>query len=86
MTARMNIEFEVGEGAIVRMLGLIERRGYEVRGLGMSEHECGRTASMVVELAARDASRRIDVLDLQLRRLHGVRNITTLVSSSGASS
>lgn len=77
MSARMSIEFDVGEGAVVRMLGLIERRGYELRGIGMTEHDCGGTASMVVELSPRDSGRRIDVLDLQLRRLHGVRNILT---------
>lgn len=84
MTARMSIEFDTAEGAVVRMLGLIERRGFVVHGIGMTEHEGGDTALMMVELAPRDAGRRLDVLDLQLRRLHGVREIATFDPPSGA--
>jgi acetolactate synthase II small subunit len=82
MTMRLAINFAVAEGAVVRMLGLIERRGFAVTGLGMTEHGAGDTASMVVELAPRDATRRLDVLDLQLRRLHGVSHVAAFTPAT----
>ncbi len=78
MNGRINIDFDVAEGAVIRMLGLVERRGFDVRGVGMTEHPGGETASMTLELAARDSDRRLEVLDLQLRRLHGVRGVALL--------
>jgi acetolactate synthase-1/3 small subunit/acetolactate synthase II small subunit len=83
VTDTIRIDFAIAEGAVIRMLGLIERRGFLVRGLGMTEHESGETASMVVELSARDPGRSLDTLDLQLRRLHGITNVS--VSSSAMS-
>jgi acetolactate synthase-1/3 small subunit/acetolactate synthase II small subunit len=77
VSARIAIDFAVAEGAVIRAIGLIERRGFVVHGLGMTEHDGGETASMVIELSPRDASRRLDVLDLQLRRLHGVTHVST---------
>ena len=65
----VTIAFAPGEGAVVRMLGLVERRGFTVRSIVMSE------GSMTIDVEARDASRRLDVLDLQLRRLHEVRDV-----------
>lgn len=86
MNARMDIEFTGGEGTLVRMLGLIERRGFHVRGVGLSGHESGEPASMTVELTPRDAGRRLDILNRQLRRLHGVHAIATFVPPAGAQS
>jgi acetolactate synthase regulatory subunit len=86
MNPRISIDFEPAEGAVVRMLGLIERRGFEVRGIGMTEHDGGGSASMMLELAPRDPSRRVEVLDLQLRRLHGVRDIATFAARPGSTS
>ena len=98
MSARIGIEFDNVEGAVIRLLGLIERRGFVLRGVTMAERDgdgasgrasaSGRvsSASMTVELVARDPSRRLDVLELQLRRLHGVRDISTNPLMAGASS
>ena len=83
MTDTIRIDFAIAEGAVIRVLGLIERRGFRVRGLDMTEHEAGKPASMVIELSARDAGRSLDTLDLQLRRLHGITNVS--VSSSAMS-
>ena len=65
----MTITFAPGEGAVVRMLGLVERRGFQLRSIVMSE------GTMTLDVEARDASRRLDVLDLQLRRLAEVRGV-----------
>ncbi|MDP9163439.1 MAG: hypothetical protein M3N06_05015, partial [Pseudomonadota bacterium] len=63
---RVTVEFEPGEGAIGRIVGLVERRGYELRGLSM-DHE-GTRAALTLDLAARDAGRKLDILGLQLCR------------------
>ncbi len=78
MTDRISIHFALAEGAVLRIIGLMERRGYQVRAIGMSERDDGETASMVVEIAPRDADRRLEVLDRQLRRLVDVRSVSGL--------
>ena len=35
VTERLTISFAPAEGAVLRMLGLVERRGYELRGVTM---------------------------------------------------
>ena len=76
MTEKLVVDFAPMEGAVLRMLGLVERRGFRVSAIGMTERSCGTQASLALDLVARDAGRRIDVLGLQLRRLHGVSDVT----------
>ena len=76
MTEKLVVDFAPMEGAVLRMLGLVERRGFRVSGIGMTEMPCGKQASLALDLVARDGGRRIDVLGLQLRRLHGVSGVT----------
>ena len=75
-TQRLFVEFEIAEGAVVRMLGLIERRGFRVRRVAMAEQPCGRRASLALAIAPMDASRDVEVLARQLERLHGVWRVT----------
>jgi hypothetical protein len=37
VSVRLEIQFTPGEGAVLRMLGLVERRGFRVRGIAMIE-------------------------------------------------
>ena len=46
------ISFRPAEGAIIRILGLIERRGFMLRDLAVSDEDTD--GSLVVDLAARD--------------------------------
>ncbi len=73
---RLFVEFEIAEGAVVRMLGLIERRGFRVRRVAMAEQPCGRRASLALAIAPMDDGRCVDVLARQLERLHGVCRVT----------
>ena len=73
MTDRLTIEFNPAEGAVLRMLGLIERRGYLLRGVVMSEQPKG--ALLVVDVEPRDAGRRVNVVAEQLRRLIDVYEV-----------
>ena len=77
MNARLKIEYVNAEGALVRVLGVIERRGFMIKSVAMNEHADGRMASVIVEVQPRDASRRLEVLVPFLRRLHEVHAINS---------
>ena len=64
MSARLVVSFKPAEGAVVRMLGLVERRGYSLRSVAMEERADG--ASMTIHVEPRDSSRRVDVVARQL--------------------
>lgn len=73
MSAHIEIGFAPAEGAVLRMLGLVERRGFALRGVAMSEAE----GVLKIEVEPRDAGRRLDVIAAQLRRLVEVQTVTT---------
>ena len=77
MNGQLTIDFDLHEGAVLRVLGLVERRGFEVRGIRMAEAEDGRGA-LALDVRARDASRSLDIVAGQLQRLHDVRNVTCI--------
>jgi acetolactate synthase-1/3 small subunit/acetolactate synthase II small subunit len=78
MTDRIRIAFRNDEGALVRILGTIERRGYRLLGVE------AREGSLGLELSARDPGRRLDVLAAQLRRLHDVTDVTPFPAMQSA--
>lgn len=73
MTARLVVHFVATEGALLRIIGLIERRGYRIRELAVTEGAPHSALSILVE--ARDSSRRPDVLARQIDTLHDVRSV-----------
>ncbi|MEO6359277.1 MAG: ACT domain-containing protein [Sphingomicrobium sp.] len=75
MNARLKIEYVNAEGALLRVLGTIERRGFMIKSVAMNEYAGSSNASVIVEVAPRDAQRRIEVLVPFLRRLHEVQSI-----------
>lgn len=79
-TGRIEIDFALAEGAVLRMIGLVERRGFEVSGIAMAERE-GR-GSLALDVRPRHPSRRLDVIAGQLRRLHDVQSVS--VSNQGS--
>ena len=74
MNGRLEIGFAMNEGAVMRLLGVVERRGFEVRGISMAEAKDGEGA-IALEVRARDASRSLDIVAGQLQRLHDVRKV-----------
>jgi acetolactate synthase-1/3 small subunit/acetolactate synthase II small subunit len=82
MTGRIHVDFDAAEGALLRMVGLVERRGFAVSGVSMAAAD-GR-GSLSLDVAARDPSRRLDVVAAQLRRLIEVRNVSILPPEPGA--
>jgi acetolactate synthase II small subunit len=80
---RLAIDLTPAEGAVVRVLGLVERRGFVVRGLAMNEDERG--ASLVIDLEPRDPGRRAEVVARQLGRLVDVNQVTIAPRDTGNS-
>ena len=74
-TQRLVVEFTAEEGALVRMLGVVERRGFIVRRTVMAELPCGRRATLALTVEPRDESRSVETLALQLGRIHGVGRV-----------
>lgn len=70
---RLTIDFTPAEGALVRMLGLVERRGYVIRGLAVNEQADG--TSLVIDVEPRDPARRVQVMAQQLDRLIDVNSV-----------
>jgi acetolactate synthase regulatory subunit len=83
MSGRIEVDFDAAEGALLRMLGLVERRGFVVSGMSMAARE-GRGA-LSLDLDARDPGRSLDVVARQLRRLHEVRDVSISPYEQGAS-
>ncbi len=73
-TQTLHIEFESAEGALLRLIGLVERRGYEVCSMNLPTPATG---TMILDLGimARDGDRDIGVLRRQIHRLTGVRRV-----------
>ena len=68
------INFRSAEGAIIRILGLIERRGFMLRDLAVRDDDA--EGSMVVDLAPRDGARQLDILARQVGRLIDVTSVS----------
>lgn len=75
MTDRIEIEFRPSEGAILRLIGLVERRGFEVRGVDMPETEADAPMRMGLQIKARDEGRKMPILCAQLAKVYGVRAV-----------
>lgn len=74
-TERISIEFAPMEGAVLRMLGLVERKGFRIRGVAMDERPGGRRGSLSLQLSPDHPTRSLGVLAAQLGRLHGVESV-----------
>ena len=84
MSERLVISFTPAEGAVVRMLGLVERRGYSLVGLAMEERANG--ASITLDVEPRDQSRRVEVIARQLDRLVDVNSVSILTGTQASPS
>ncbi|MFC1777833.1 ACT domain-containing protein [Pseudomonadota bacterium] len=71
MEHSLNIQLSASEGAVLRALGLIERRGFSLGKCAISEAgEGGRSMEVTVS-----SSRPGDLLKRQLERLHDVKSV-----------
>lgn len=78
-TLRMNITKV--EGALIRLLGLIERRGFAVTSMNAHTDDGAQQVEVTVHLHS--AGRSVDTLARQIQKLYEVRSVSCL---SGAES
>jgi acetolactate synthase-1/3 small subunit/acetolactate synthase II small subunit len=81
VTERLTISFEPAEGAVIRMLGLVERRGYALRSVAMNEND--ESAVLVIDVEPRDPGRRVSVVVQQLARLVDVNSVSLATRDAG---
>jgi len=75
MTDRIEIEFRPSEGAILRLIGLVERRGFEVRGVDLPQMNTQSDARMDLTVQPRDAGRKMSTLCAQISKIYGVNAV-----------
>jgi|GEM_PF-472274 len=80
MSSRFEIRLQATEGALLRTLSLIQRRGFEVREMAL--RPAGGEQRLKVSLA--DNSRDVAVLRRQIERLHDVVDVRPLTSLTPA--
>jgi acetolactate synthase regulatory subunit len=80
MTDTFLIQIDRAEGSLQRLIGVIERRGFHIDRMSMSD--IGACREVRLGVRARDAGRCLDVLGRQIDRLIGVRCIAPAPSST----
>ena len=70
------VELAETEGALMRLIGLVERRGFTIATFEKSEARDG-FATISMRLGARDGARNLDILSRQIGRLIDVRAVFT---------
>ena len=86
MTDRIEIKFRPSEGAIVRLIGLVERRGFEVRGVDLPNMGVAADVYMGLHLRARDGGRKVETLCAQISKVYGVTSVHASPVALGAAS
>ena len=71
MTGEIVIDFTRSEGAVLRLIGLVERKGFEVTSVTLP-NSAAANARLTLGLAARDAGRRYDILSRHVAKVYGV--------------
>jgi acetolactate synthase II small subunit len=79
-TLRMNIQKV--EGAIIRLLGLIERRGFSVTAMHAHTDDTNQQVEITVHLHS--AGRSVDILARQIEKLYDVRSVAWLTAGEHA--
>ncbi len=74
MSTYFEVRLDHSEGAMLRCLGLIQRRGYTITEMAMRGHVEGQVMSLVIETHGRSA----DTLMRQIQRLHDVSSVRSL--------
>lgn len=76
MNHTMKLTIRRVEGAMIRALGLIERRGFAVTSINATEDEPAQQLELIIGL--RSADRSVDVLARQIEKLFDVCSVSLL--------
>lgn len=79
-TLRMNIQKV--EGAMIRLLGLIERRGFSVTAMNARSDDAEQHVEVTMHVRA--AGRSVDTLTRQIEKLYDVRSVVCLSAGEPA--
>ena len=79
-TLQMNIQKV--EGAIIRLLGLIERRGFSVTAMNAQTDDAAQQVEITVQVHS--AGRSVETLAKQIEKLYDVRSVACLAASEPA--
>jgi acetolactate synthase II small subunit len=74
MINTLRIEILESEGALTRLIGLVERRGFHIASMVKSAPAHGR-AMVTLDVVSRESSRHADILGRQISRLFDVRAV-----------
>jgi len=74
MTDTVHILIDRADGALQRLIGLVERRGFYIDAITMAPE--GAALNIALTVRGRDTGRSIDNLGLQIDRLVGARRIS----------
>lgn len=74
MSHLIHIELDRLEGSLLRVLGLIERRGFHIDAIEMFDLGADKRG-LNVTVRVRDAARTLETLALQIDRLYGVTRL-----------
>ena len=74
MSHSIHIELDRLEGSLLRILGLVERRGFHIDGAEL--YDLGEDKrGMTLAVRPRDPSRSLETLGLQIDRLYGITRL-----------
>lgn len=76
MSHQLLLEVDWEQGTLQRLVGLIERRGFEV--IGLELHACGGARQIALEVQAHYEAKDFAVLCRQIDRLYGVNRLDAL--------
>jgi acetolactate synthase regulatory subunit len=82
MKHELRIELSTAEGAMLRTVGLVERRGFRIRTCTLHDAQDDRRLLEMTVESARPA----EVLKRQIERLHDVRSVGLLAASPAMNS
>lgn len=69
----LHLEIDGADGSLLRLIGLIERRGFFIDRIEMDRPNNLGARKIALGVRARDAHRCVEVLGRQIDRLYGVR-------------
>ncbi len=74
MNHSIHIELDRAEGTLMRILGLVERRGFNIEACEL--YDLGEDKrGLTLQVRVRDAGRTIETLCLQIDRLYGIKRL-----------
>ncbi len=73
MTDTIHIRIDRADGSLQRLIGLVERRGFHIDGMSLTDEGAARRVALAVR--GRDDGRCIDSLGRQIDKLFGVSRV-----------